>query len=121
MEEFELKEEHLKLLQRANWDWNGMEFGAPTIDPKKPYGNSFPIRDMCKILGIEYPNEDDYLDDMEEYDRRVDERILQLTPLHEEMLQALQVIFSTGSMEPGLYRKKRKYGSDWERMADSDA
>ncbi len=114
MEEFELKEEHLKLLKEANWDYSSAEFGAPMMDPKKPYGRSFPIHHMCEILGIDFPDEDALLDKPGEYDHQYDLLVKRLTPIHYGLVNALRIIFSTGSMEPGLYRKKRKYCSEWE-------
>jgi len=38
---FELTEQHLKLIRRMTVRYNDYcEFGAPEIDPKRPYGNS---------------------------------------------------------------------------------
>jgi hypothetical protein len=120
VETFELKEAHLKLLMAASWDWNGAEFGAPTIDPKKPFGSSFPIRSICEILDVEYPDEDELLDQPEEYDRQCDELHKRFMPLHYSLLKALQVIFSTAKMKPGLYRKKDEYSSEWELVETAD-
>lgn len=55
---FELKREHVLLLQNAYVSWNDCETGAPTIDPKRPYGNSYVEGDVAKILGIEGEGED---------------------------------------------------------------
>ena len=51
---FTLTENHIKLLCRAYVGWNGAEFGAPSIDPKRPYGNSDVLHDMGDILSVEY-------------------------------------------------------------------
>lgn len=49
---FEVTEAHLKLLRAMEVDWNGAEFGAPTINPKRPYGNSDVFTDMFEILEV---------------------------------------------------------------------
>lgn len=41
---------HLALLRRACWDWNECEYGAPSMDPKRPYGNSDVEDDLAEIL-----------------------------------------------------------------------
>jgi hypothetical protein len=51
--EFTVTEDHLKLLRRAYIGWDDCEFGAPGIDPKRPYGNSDVIGDIAEILGEE--------------------------------------------------------------------
>lgn len=48
--EFILKKEHLKLLKNAYVSWEGCEYGSPTIDCKRPYGNSWVENDIRKIL-----------------------------------------------------------------------
>jgi len=48
--QFELKQEHLTLLKKANVGWQDCEFGAPEINPKRPYGNSGVLEDMFEIL-----------------------------------------------------------------------
>lgn len=49
MASFELKQEHLTLLAAANWRWEDCEAGAPSVDCKRPYGNS---GDVADILGV---------------------------------------------------------------------
>lgn len=51
--EFTVTEDHLKLLRHAYdiyWD-PGEGYGAPAINPKKPYGNSAVPQDVANILG----------------------------------------------------------------------
>jgi Resolvase, N terminal domain len=47
---FAITDEHLRLLRRACVMWFDAEFGAPAIDPKRPYGNSIVYADMAEIL-----------------------------------------------------------------------
>ena len=49
-DEITITEAHLKLLRRANVQWLDIEFGAPGLDPKRPYGNSSVLEDMHEIL-----------------------------------------------------------------------
>jgi hypothetical protein len=49
---FVVTEDHLKLARRMVVGWCGDEYGAPEIDPKRPYGNSNVVRDMREILGV---------------------------------------------------------------------
>jgi hypothetical protein len=37
---FALTREHLKLARRMYIEWDNCEYGAPAINPKRPYGNS---------------------------------------------------------------------------------
>lgn len=104
---FRLKEEHIKLLGAAYIGWNDCEFGAPTIDGKRPYGNSSVIPDIAEILAIDPDDDGDFSPELES----------ELTQLHYETQTALQVILATRSFEPGLYACSR-YGIDWRRVGD---
>ena len=42
--------DHLTLLARSYWDWNDCEFGAASLDPKRPYGNSDVEDDLAELL-----------------------------------------------------------------------
>lgn len=43
--------EHLKLAESLQWRWEDAEYGAPAVDPKRPYGNSDVERDIAEALG----------------------------------------------------------------------
>ncbi len=90
MKTFNLTEQHIKLLRRAYVHWHRAEAGAPTIDPKRPYGNSNVEEDVAEILGLPYDSEDDNNTD-------------KLLQLHQETETALQIVLCTGSFEPGMY------------------
>lgn len=103
---FELKREHIKLLKEANISWDDCEFGAPCMDPKRPYGNSYVEGDIIEALGLyEGFYEDEgyrpsYLED-------------EARSFHREMETALRVVLSAQSFEPGIYREKPS-GRYWE-------
>lgn len=42
--------DHLTLLKSSCWDWNECEFGAASMDPKRPYGNSDVLDDLAELL-----------------------------------------------------------------------
>lgn len=104
MSKFELKEEHLKLLENAEIRWEDCEFGAPAIDCKRPYGNSSAEYDICEILEIEEDkSNEDYPYSQEDLDYA--------NKMHEETENALSIILQTRSFELGTYENK---GHGWK-------
>jgi hypothetical protein len=106
--EFTLTENHLKLLQKMWVGWLPCEFGAPEINPKRPYGNSDVIGDIHEILTGTYSSWEDISEEIEN----------KYNKLHKETETALQIVLSTQSFLPGRYRKIHPYGKDWERIED---
>lgn len=124
---FHLEPEHLKLLQRFCVGWQDAEFGAPEIDPKRPYGNSDVYQDMLEILGLKelkpgifeftlggvswlLKGEDKnniYLDGADEAPL-----ISSLKSLHQETEKALQVCLSAQKFEVGQYEAE-PYTDEW--------
>jgi hypothetical protein len=99
MKIFKFTEDHIKLLKRMYVGWQDDEYGAPEIDPKRPYGNSQVEADMVDILGDEWCAEKDA-----EY----------LKELHRGTQTALQIVLVTGKMEAGTYVKNDPYdGTSW--------
>ena len=97
---FELKEEHIKLLQRAYVGWDDREYGAPKINPKRPFGNSGRntiLLEMAKILGLET------FKDMDGEDNITEEQAAYLEDLWWKTDVALQIILRTRSFQPGVY------------------
>lgn len=107
---FVLTEDHLKLLQRMYVGWQDCEYGAPEIDPKRPYGNSSVEADVAEILGwppsVSCPNCED---ELSQYQRDEAARI------HREMEIALQIVLHTQSFVSGTYRTTGY--SEWELIA----
>lgn len=88
---FELKEEHIKLLNSmwVNWHEGYSELGTPVIDLKGPYGNGDVVEDIYEILEGESINED--------------ELFVKYKELHRETETALQIVLQTKSFETGNY------------------
>ena len=132
---FEMKEEHLKLLRNMYVGWDDCEFGAPEIDPKRPYGNSDVLQDMLRILGVleevkqggqvfkfvlfgkEYllKGEDKFNIDLENEEEFTDI----LNKLHRETQTALQIMLVVGKFEIGIY-EANVYSNDWEKLINNE-
>jgi hypothetical protein len=102
---FRLTSQHLTLLQHMYVGWQDMEYGAPEIDPKRPYGNSDVEDDICTILALETMPDSDIEDAFvpSHAARR------QAAALHLEMEQALSIVLATASFRPGLYQLTEPY------------
>lgn len=103
--EFEITEQHLRLLQKQRVKWKWCEYGASEIDPKRPYGNGFVEDDMAKILDIK--GDIEYEDGSEDYS---EEQKKMFWKLHIETTVALQICLSLMKFESGKYIK---VPSDW--------
>jgi hypothetical protein len=104
---FDLTEQHVKLLRRMYVGWQDCETGAPEIDPKRPYGNSAVAEDVAEILTIEYDADEDGM--TEEFNDT-------MLAIHRQTELALQIVLSSGSFEPGMYRRTNTYTNDWKRV-----
>lgn len=119
--EFTVTEQHLALLRRAYVTWEYIEFGAPAIDGKRPYGNSDVLGDIAEILG-EGPARD-YSDDevQDERERWLEDNEERLAKIHGEVGIVLQIVLATGRFEPGDYVKGEKYdATSWRPKYPDD-
>lgn len=103
--QFVMTENHLILLRAMNVGWCGDEYGAPEIDPKRPYGNSDVEEDIAKLIGIRMENPDHPLTDDQRY---------ALRELHAQTDTALQVVLATGTFEAGTYECDR-FCRNWRK------
>lgn len=107
-EEFKLTKDHLLLLKNFYVEWCDDEYGAPAINPKRPYGNSSVFEDIAEILEwkcAEYGSEE-----REEQENKA--RIL-----HQELEIAMQIVlrFAGSAVKPGIYKRKNTYSNEWEK------
>ena len=106
----EITEEHLKLLKEMNVGWGDIEYGAPCIDPKRPYGNSDVEEDICRILGkkkVEVDYDERYLTKDLEYASKI----------HKEMKDVLQICLFFQEFKIGNFKRKESW-YDWEKVAN---
>lgn len=101
---FEVNEKHIKLLKNMYVSWNYSCFGAPTVEPKRPYGNTRVYEDMGKILSLGEIDEDGEL-------HLSDKEVEELSKLHQEMETVLQILLYNCSIEPGVYTNI--YSKEW--------
>jgi hypothetical protein len=105
VESFIVTQYHINLLRRMHIDWCYDEFGSPAVDPKRPFGNSDVYQDMLEILGLHQPDEwTDIAPEQADY----------LNSIYAQTAVALQILVSTGNVEPGEYTRE-KYSSNWVR------
>jgi len=112
-QKFVVTEDHLKLVNKMYVGYyDDCEFGAPGVDPKRPYGNGDVYYDMAEILGIKPtiidPDDEDYA----EFD---DEQIALLDKLHKETATVIQIILSTKKFKAGEYECD-EYSINWEKV-----
>jgi hypothetical protein len=108
---FTVTEQHIKLLRAANVSWGDDEFGAPCVDPERPYGNSAVYADIAHLIWeIETSDSDIFSDSMVEAMDR----------LHGETKTALQIFLATGVMEPGDYVAPQ-YTRNWRKVDPAPA
>ena len=112
---FTLTEDHIKLIRRMCVGWQHCEYGAPEINPKRPYGNSSVEGDIYEILGwVDMKNltedeEEDLFDGRGEFGDLAERAMV----LHRETETALQIVLRIGSFTPGIYEAD-SYSNDWK-------
>jgi hypothetical protein len=107
--QFTVTDEHLRLLRRARIWWDGLEFGAPGIDPKRPYGNSNVFADIAEIL--EVPDSEW----MDAYEGLIPDAEWRFLRLHVETAIALQIGLATREFRAGRYVRGNEWDSTWKR------
>ncbi len=106
MSKFKLTESHIKLLKNANVGWVDCEFGAPSIDCKRPFGNGNVYGDIANILGFPEGDDEDkpYPDSLIEY----------MGMVYKQLETALSVVLTSQTFEPGEYVSDN-YGGSWRK------
>lgn len=114
--EFVVTDDHMKLLSRTMIGYDAWtEFGAPEVDPKRPYGNSDVYCDIAEIVGIEPAITDQWGDAV-----LSDEQQARLLDLHHEMTVVLQILVVNSGVEPGVYVRKDHYSRLWQPAGGHD-
>lgn len=103
---FVLTDKHIALAHNFYVGWQYCEFGAPEINPKRPYGDSDVTANIHEILTGEQDAE--LTENQEEA----------YEALHKEMMVALQIILCTKSFVPGTYVRDCSYMARSWKLAD---
>lgn len=112
--QFEVTERHLRLLRNTYVRWDYVEFGAPAIDSKRPYGNSDVYGDMVELVFAEEARAaHPHLDEQEAYQEYANARRPELDRLHAESGLALQIALTTGEFRAGHYVLGAGIGWRW--------
>lgn len=104
---------HVKLLQRmyVHWDSDAYE-GAPTIDIKRPYGNSDVLGDVAEILGWPLVT-DRYGEEM-----MTEKQAERAKVIHEQMADVLQILVRNPlTFSTGVWVNQSSYGVDYVKEA----
>lgn len=105
---FTVTNDHLTLLRNAYLGWCDDEYGAPDIDPKRPYGNSDVAYDIARHLGWEYDEDDGLTNEQQE----------RAYAIHRETETVLQIALVTGEFKTGTYRQAATYDRrSWKLIA----
>lgn len=107
---FTLTSDHIKLIENFNIRWDdSMYYGAPSVDPKMPYGDSMLNESICKILGWGEPDDEGDLPD------RLTDKALKI---HREMETALRIVLQHKSFESGEFELVGQFNYfDWTRVS----
>lgn len=127
-----ITEYHIALLQRAYFRWeDGGEEEVPSMDSKRPYGNSDVLGDLQEIYaelqGYELTELSEDWDTVSYYRKPNDELFRAdagddlLWEQHRQMATVLQVLASNAltGIQPGGYSRKDSYTLRWTRDEDS--
>lgn len=87
----------------VDWDNSGYD-GAPAINLKRPYGNSWVAGDVAEILGWEY----DYEDEMPE------QMMIDALKIHRETAVALQICLRQLDFSTGVFVRDNAW-SEWAK------
>ena len=118
MRVFKITDEHITLVTNMDVSYNDYcEFGAPEINPKRPYGNSNVVQDMAELLDYTDKMYDEDVEETEDYEYW--ERYL--CDLHRDCEMALQIILSLNTFETGYYVNDNVYGYKWRKATESEA
>ena len=107
---FTMTAEHLSLLRKMNVGWQDCEFGAPEIDPKRPYGSSSVELDIHEILTGESVG---YTDSTRE--ELTEDECKRYQQLHKQTDTALQIVLAVGAFEVGTYECDA-YHINWRKV-----
>lgn len=108
MKEFIVNDNHIKLLNKMIVGWQDCEYGAPEIDPKRPYGNSDVENDIMEILGWDVKKCPHCSEPLEKQDSET------AAKLHKETQTVIEILLhNPTNFKLGTYVRLDSYGSKW--------
>jgi hypothetical protein len=117
---FTVTDQHLRLLKAASVkpssEIDGSMFGAPTIDPRRPYGDRDVYRSMIRILDYKMPPNGSQKWDVET-DEIPDATENALDQLHSEIEIVLKICLNRQSFETGQFYWPEP-GEDWVKVGE---
>ena len=91
---FELKEEHVKLLQELYFQFDESYYeGFPCVGAKRPFGNSYIEGDIAYIIGYEGEDPDEFTEEESEY----------LLSFYRELHIVLKIVTQLKTFDLGVY------------------
>lgn len=102
---FKVEDKHIQLLKNMKVTWNDLCFGAPTVNPKRPYGSTTVIEDIARMLNIGKVDEDGEV-------QLIDEQEKELIKFHKETETVLEILLYNCSIKAGVYVNKG-YSNEW--------
>lgn len=114
-EQFEITEQHLKLIQRMYMEHDTYAFlGGPSTDFKRPFGNSDIEQDIGEILDIEPEGIDEYDSEVKVYTEAQQEKFREI---YKDVAKALQICMNLQKFETGIYQQIKSYNTrDWKKI-----
>jgi hypothetical protein len=99
--EFEITDGHIELLRAMCWRWDDTGFGAPGVDPKRPFGFSGGhLAAVASVLGEVF-----------DPDNVAQENLLM--GVYRDTLTVLRIVLSAGCVAPGVYRYTGGTSNTW--------
>lgn len=121
--EFELTEQHLKLVRHFNFEWQHCETGAPAVNPKRPFGNSDVPPDIADLLGWPWPDENELSADV--YDREALAMHEKCMAVYMETMTALAIVaqHAGGAVMVGRYTNRARlyHRPEWKRDGEASS
>jgi hypothetical protein len=118
---FEVVPKHIELLKRLNIFWRYSPHdspldetvtwltGAPSVNTKRPYGNSGIAADVAEIIGVPQP-------DWDAGETWTEEQMTRFRVLHRSMAIVLEIACQCNGIAPGMY--VTKWLGYWMRLDD---
>lgn len=112
---FRLTDAHVNLLSEMLVDWDDSGAGAPCINPFSPYGSGVDPGRVLRLAGVNPQTSSSSCSDGSHRISFASRDLSFARQLHGETAIALQIVLSTKSFAPGMYRQVGSTGRRWER------